>query len=105
MSAGDTLQGDRVDSVDAVWNGEPGAYYPMIDGDEQVVGLWVKLPTGSLGRLPNKGHGTGGPEWTVIIEDDGTVTVDPSIEQHEVPGDPPTPYWHGYLERGVWRAV
>lgn len=105
MSAGDTLQGERVDSVERVWDGEPGAYYPMIDGDGQLVGLWMKLPTGSLARLPNKGHGTGGPEWDIRIEDDGTVTVSPSIEQHPISGASSTPYWHGYLERGVWREA
>lgn len=40
----------------------------------------------------------------VVEHEDGTITVSPSI-LYEIPGlDPPYSY-HGYLEKGVWRAV
>lgn len=39
----------------------------------------------------------------VVEHDDGTITVSPSIE---VSSNDPTRaanYWHGFLERGIWR--
>lgn len=95
-------QGTRVQNMDAVWEGEPGYYYPTLNGAGEVTALWFKLPTGSLGRIANIGHGQGDdPEWTITLNEDGTVTVDPSIEQHEIPDH--APYWHGHLVGGVWR--
>lgn len=106
MAAGDTLQGKRIEGgVAEMWDAEPGSYAPIFNDAGELEALWMKLPTGSLGRIPNIGHGQQGPEWTITEEEDGSITVDPSIEQHPVPGDPPTPYWHGYLERGTWREV
>jgi hypothetical protein len=62
-----------------------GAYY------RDTQGTWTCCtPNALLGNL--KAH-------TVIEFDDGTITVSPSIlvTGHDVT-------WHGYLERGVWRA-
>jgi hypothetical protein len=104
------LQGKRVEGMEAVWDGEPGVYWPKLTEDGRVECLWFKLPTGVYGRINGKGfggkpNGVGGvePEWDITVNEDGTVTVDPSIEMHETPGDPPTPYWHGHLVNGVWR--
>lgn len=38
---------------------------------------------------------------TVTEHEDGTITVSPSIEIKSWDGG----YWHGYLERGVWREI
>jgi hypothetical protein len=66
--------------------------------------MWGILPIDAHCRLPSIGHSDrGGPEWTISEEDDGTVTVDPSIQMLPVEGY--APGWHGYLERGVWREV
>lgn len=98
MAAGDTTQGRRVEP--GFENLErPGDYY-FADGI-----LWAILPHGGHGRLPAIGCSeTGGPEWTITADADGTVTVAPSIRQLPIEslGDPG---WHGYLEHGVWREV
>lgn len=57
-------------------------------------GLWVVLPSGVCGRL----HADPATGWTWSEQDDGTLTVSPSI--HDAPHG-----WHGYLERGCWRSV
>lgn len=55
--------------------------------------LWLRTPNGALGRIT-------APPWTSIEEhEDGTITVDPSIEIH---GGGDVPYWHGHLVRGVF---
>lgn len=65
----------------------PGAY-------GKVGGVWlVCLPTGALAFL-NAGH-------TITEHEDGTITVHPSILMPTGRG----PYWHGYLEHGVWRKA
>lgn len=97
--------GKRVKDVQEVWDGDPGVYAPIIDGETgEVKGLWFKLPSGSIGRLAAKGHGNGDePEWDIHLNPDATVSVDPSIEQQGIPhAIPPIPYWHGHLRGGVW---
>ena len=100
------MQGTRVDGMDAVWDGEPGSYYPIKNEAGEITGLWFKLPSGGLGRIANKGHGPDPEhEWTITENPDGTVTVDPSILQREMPGhenDPTLRAWHGHLRNGVW---
>lgn len=93
------MQGTRVNSIDAIWEGNPGDYFPIVE-DGICTALWFKLPTGTLGRIAADGHGKHGePEWTITVNADETVTVDPSIEQHETTN---VPYWHGHLVNGVW---
>lgn len=67
----------------------PGDYY--FHSDEG--GWWAVSPDGRGVGL--KGH-------TVTEHEDRTITVSPSIlvQGGGLPGS-----WHGYLERGVWRAV
>jgi hypothetical protein len=100
------LQGKRVDDMDAVWDGEPGCYYAIKNDEGQITGLWFKLPTGGLGRIASIVVGKDPEhEWTITENDDGTITVDPSIEQHATPGrtEPEYGYWHGHLVNGVWK--
>lgn len=95
--------GTRVESVADVWDGEPGCYFVKLTEEGEVSCLWFQLPTGSIGRIAAKGHGTGDePEWDITVDDDGVPTVDPSIEQHKVPGVN-IEYWHGHFVGGVWR--
>jgi len=64
---------------------KPGDYWKSSMG-------WVGItPNGLLGNF--RAH-------TVVEHDDDTITVSPSIlvTQSNVGT------WHGYLERGVWRA-
>lgn len=44
------------------------------------------------------------PPHTYIIEEDGTLTVSPSISDTRE-GSNVSDGWHGYLECGVWRQV
>ncbi len=58
------------------------------DYGRDLSGLWhVRPPEGLLGILV---------DHEVTEHDDGTITVSPSIVG---------PDWHGYLERGIWRAA
>ena len=66
-------------------NLQPGDYVKLFDGQ-----LWaVRAPNGDDGTL--RVH-------RIIEHEDRTITVAPSI-QFET-----GQRWHGYLERGVWRA-
>jgi hypothetical protein len=69
---------------------QPGDYSKMPYG-------WIVCtPNGEIGSLV---------KHTVTEHEDGTITVSPSIliypHQSEIG---PTPGWHGFLERGVWRS-
>lgn len=59
--------------------------------------LWVKVPTGYVGRVVARPDGSG---HLITEHEDGTVTVSPSILATR--GDHGHD-WHGFLERGVWR--
>jgi hypothetical protein len=98
------MQGVRVGSIHEVTHGDHGAYYPILREDRTVVGLWFKLPTGTLGRIPAIGFGNGTePEWEIKLNPDATVSVSPSILQEAIPhAVPPIPPWHGFLRGGVW---
>jgi hypothetical protein len=80
-------------------------------------GEYAKLPDGTwMAETPN-GHGANLSRHQVTEHEDGTITVSPSIlvslpGQHytrtaDAMGYPMqgTELWHGFLERGVWRAV
>lgn len=56
--------------------------------------LWqVRCPDGSSGCLSPKLH-------NIVEHEDGTITVSPSIDcSKSRPGT-----YHGFLERGMWRA-
>ena len=97
MSAGDTMQGRRIPDGEWLHEGpndglrEAGDYGLTADG-----ALWFVAPDGLQGRLT-------APPWDFIrVEDDGTITVSPSIWVNKH-ADPPG--WHGFLEHGVWRQV
>lgn len=78
------MQGRRVSTfADA---SQPGDYCLMRSG-----ALWVILPSGIHGRIDPE-------EWTITEEEDGTITVDPSI--HDAPDG-----WHGWLRHGVWTSA
>ena len=54
---------------------------------------------------PN-GHYANLARHTVTEHDDGTITVAPSIlVTAPAPSGVKSERWHGYLERGIWRAV
>lgn len=55
-------------------------------------GFWMCRPPGN--------HTGSLEKHTVVEHDDGTITVSPSILIDDGRNE-----WHGYLERGVWRAV
>jgi hypothetical protein len=79
---------DGTDWSSAVPN---GAYWKSVHD-----GRWdATTPNGLLANL--RGH-------QVTEHDDGTITVSPSIEVNRGRANPTKGYWHGFLERGVWRS-
>lgn len=55
--------------------------------------LWFCLPDGQLGQVT-------APPWdSIVVEEDGSVTVEPSIWDNKL-GNPPG--WHGHLRKGLW---
>lgn len=89
MAAGDATQGRRVPPDTKPWDLEPGDY-TVVDGVP-----WARLPDG-FGPCRLKG-------WAVTENDDGTITLAPSILARVPPDGEPG--WHGFLERGVFREV
>lgn len=79
----------RTDEKGREWfRPESGDYYR----DDR--GVWSGVtPNGLHGNLANH---------EVVEHEDGTITVSPSILVDNGTGGQ---QWHGYLERGVWRAV
>ncbi len=69
---------------------EPGDYALSESGNV----VWIRDPRGDIGHVNEK--------WTITVEDDETITVDPSIWSNKN-GTPPG--WHGFLQRGVWNEV
>jgi hypothetical protein len=100
MAAGDTLQGRRVESVKALYDGQAGDYVIVHPNDPQgirhpepKIQLFFRDPTGAIGRAS---------KHEITECEDGTVTVSPSIlaTSGEHGHD-----WHGYLEHGIWREL
>lgn len=106
----DALIGRRC--KDAASLAEPGDYAVRLGAADEVITFSAILPNRARCHLPATGHGQGhGPEWDVKVEEDGTVTVDPSIllhglgyemdPEHSVDGWTGDE-WHGWLKHGVW---
>lgn len=66
-----------------------------------VAGEYAKHPAGAWYAATPNDHIANLARHDVIEHEDGTITVSPSILVHAGSGEA----WHGYLERGVWRAV
>lgn len=64
-------------------------------------GRWGRDGGTFYARTPDGVHVANLGSHQVIEHDDGSITVSPSIL---VSGGPRIGEWHGYLERGVWRA-
>ena len=108
MTAGEVTQGVRCpdailgepgDGWEAFKAAGPGAYMLVNRGrykgnDHDTIDLWIRDPRGREGRCAAGVH-------TFTMEDDGTITVSPSI----APNDTNPGGWHGFLEHGVWREV
>lgn len=93
------LQGRRVpDGIK--WYGEgPESAQAGDYGRVLMDGRWVwrcRTPNGYRGHLGNH---------EVTEHEDGTITVSPSILIRTTINGQPVEVWHGFLERGVWRAV
>lgn len=101
MSAGQITQGRRI------YPEPSGKLRFDLPGDygKDFAGKWMC-------RLPNWGENAAalriGVELnhTVTEHEDGTITVSPSIlwDVACMPAYPES-WWHGFLERGVWREV
>lgn len=111
------MTGRRVASMGAIQ--DPGDYWynPDADTEKGARSLWFMLPT-AMSRnhweeprsLHNGLHRISAPPWSITENADATLTASPSIaiEGHDPAVDAPGEvhqFWHGYLERGVWREV
>lgn len=92
MSAGDLTQGTRRPDGTELHDLKPGEYAQSGGGL-----LWLCLPNGLHGAVNRE-------NWTITEEDDGTITVSPSILTNGA-AEFGVGSWHGYLEHGVWREV
>lgn len=86
------MEGRRLpDESDWSSQHQPGSYWKRNGG-------WFAItPNGHLGNLSNH---------TVTEHEDGTITVSPSILVSTTSPNKgnSVELWHGYLERGTWRA-
>lgn len=57
---------------------------------------------GEYGKSPRR---ITSPRWTITENEDGTVTVSPSIEDKIQVNGEWVGGWHGFLENGVWRQI
>lgn len=89
------MKGTRVEHIEELWphDEHPGYYCPVtIDGQRS----WMCVtPSGHSGNLA---------AHEVIEHEDGTITVSPSILVSTTRDGERCELWHGYLERGIWRA-
>lgn len=88
--------GRRVGSVgDLEFNGD---YFVKTNDEGQILSLWMKLPlSGTRGRIAAKGFGVEGEdEWEISMNEEGLVTVSPSIDEGSEDG------FHGHLTDGIW---
>jgi hypothetical protein len=70
--------------------------YIFVDGE-----WYARVPdprTNDMDMSSLRGH-------VVVEHDDGTITVSPSIGHHGRDENNQEVYWHGFLERGVWREA
>lgn len=92
----------------------PGDYGRMLGskGDPRSAARWFNVtPDGEMGVLKHD-DGTGQPFHQVVEHHDGTITVHASIRGRVTPseqvsgaGPISSVGWHGWLERGTWRAA
>lgn len=95
------MQGRRVSLSTHRVDMEPGDYIAK-HTDGEISQLIICVPrTGEIGVLSAIGHGKIGddgirePEWTIVENSSGTVTVMPSIDEGN--GG-----YHGFLTDGIW---
>jgi hypothetical protein len=89
VTSGEITQGHRRPNGTEPHELAPGEY--ALASDEAKI-VWTCSPDGQPGHVT-------ADLWTITVEPDQTVTVDPSIWWDKPTG------WHGYLQQGVWRAV
>lgn len=106
---GKRIQPDENGYAGALRPGEFVRVVPLRRGDgieftEDEKTKWWNQPYW-MACTPN-GHVGNLQQHEIVEHEDGTITVSPSILIN-LPATPDAPYkelWHGYLERGVWRA-
>lgn len=94
MVVHEPLQGRRLPDA-AVWppdtrNMQLGDYMLVPAGEDHSRQLFICDPMGNVGRVTDK--------WTITENENGTITVEPSIDDQSEPGVS----FHGWLRDGVW---
>jgi len=83
------MQGKRVELIP-----QPGGFQLLEPGE---YGKWTD---GTWSACTPNGHGANLSAHAVVENEDGTITVTPSIL---VSNNKDGNLWHGYLTQGVWR--
>lgn len=117
MAAGDTMQGVRIpvaaDGRPANMPAEPGEYVgPVIGFTADLPAVFFLKPNARDEGVPPQARSVQhvcSPPHTFVEEDDGTLTISPSLSDFRS-GEPErtglgSDGWHGFLEHGVWREV
>lgn len=96
------VKGHQVYKMEYLLTSRVPAYYVVKDDDGEPLAVWLMLPTGTHARLPAL-KADDEPAWKLTIEDNGTLTVEPSIRQHRVESkDLQIEEWHGWLRKGYF---
>lgn len=96
------MQARRVEDGNYKALEQPGDY-SVIFRDGEVAGVWLWVPESPRGasRITAEGYGEGDhPEWTITLDEDGRITVDPSIDCRWGQGE--EKHWHGHLVNDFW---
>lgn len=89
------MKGRRVATPDDLE--QPGDYCGPVTGwTGGLPAVFFLKPNGARGHITSPPH-------EFVEEDDGTLTVRPSISDTRVGRPEFSDGWHGYLERGNWR--
>lgn len=117
MAPGDTTRGRRLpvehdaDGRPSIpWKEmEPGDYFGPVKGwTGDLPAVFFLKPNARDADAPVAARSVQhicSPPHTFTEEDDGSLTVSPSISDKKRGGGSESDGWHGFLERGVWREV
>jgi hypothetical protein len=97
------FQGRRLPDGTKQQDLEPGDYCKVAsDGD--LKDFWLIRPPNNregksiVGHLSPKVH-------KIVEQQDGTITVTPSIKQMAGSGENEWEFWHGHLVNGIWHDI
>lgn len=107
MAAGDITPGRRVYAMADIER--PGDYFgPTTDYTAEVPSIFFLKPNARDEDAPPRARSVQHvciPPHSYTENEDGTLTISPSIGETMRGGTGESDGWHGYLENGKWRQV